>query len=96
MVPKTDSDVTNQFRGIDFLLVVSNKFRLYCTVAKLCDIFGGALNLAVIFPLKQTFVNLIPEMAPSPSFFDCTLYVLPNKMRILDYQALGFISFVSR
>ena len=40
-------------------------FRLSCTVHKLLNIFAGALNLAVILPLKQTFVNLTSEMTPS-------------------------------
>ena len=38
------------------------------TVQKLLDIFGCALNLAVILPLKQTFVNLTFEMTPSLLF----------------------------
>ena len=53
-------------------------FRLSCTVQKLLDIFGCALNLAVILPLKQTFVNLTFEMTPSPTFSDRTLCVLPR------------------
>ena len=53
-------------------------FRLSCTVQKLLDIFAGALNLAVILPLKQTFVNLTPEITPSPTFSDRTLCVLPR------------------
>ena len=53
-------------------------FRLSCTVRKLLDIFAGALNLAVILPLKQTFVNVTFEMTPFPTFSDRTLCVLPR------------------
>ena len=69
-------------------------FRLSCTVQKLLDIFAGALNLAVILPLKQTFVNLTSEMTPSPTCSYRTLCVLP--MRILSHQAFWSVSSVSR
>ena len=60
-------------------------FRLSCTVQKLLDIFAGALNLAVILPLKQTFVNLTSEMTPSLNFSYRTLCLA--EMRNLRHQA---------
>jgi hypothetical protein len=70
-------------------------FRLSCTVQKLLDIFAGALNLAVILPLKQTFVNLTSEMTPFPYLFLSHIVSLAET-RILSHQAFWSVSYVSR
>jgi hypothetical protein len=84
VVPQTNSDVTNRFRGIVCFKWSVDVYRLACTV-KLFDIFGWALSFGCKFAFETKFCKFDPYN-DLISQFSLLHIVYLAEMRILSYQ----------